>query len=457
MSRNPKATAKKAATPRKPRQKTPWAVLLVLGLAVCAGALFYSRPGNKSATTAASLPSLKLEGMDPAVSNAIYQAKAEIEKAPQSGAAWGRLGSVLAVHDYILESDGCFAQAEKLESKEVRWPYLRGLALSGENLDTALPCLERAARLNSDAPAPRLRYAEALIERGKLGEAEAQILQVYKKDDRDPRALLGLGRIALARGQVSESLKYLKLSSELAPYIRATHALLATVHQRLGNGTEAEQALKRASTLPETPEWSDPYLAEANALRKGKAAATLVADLLLQKGQASKAVEIMKPVTRQYPDFVKGWIMLGKACNELKDYTAAEKALRQAAQLEPNSVDVKNELGSALFGQSRYKEAETAYREALQIKSNQAEAWFNLGLALMNQKENEQAIESFQNAVRYKPDMTYAYLRWGQALGRLKRVPEAIQQMQQALRLDPENAEAKEMLNILQKFSPGTP
>lgn len=356
---------------------------------------------------------------------------------------------VLSIHDILPEADICFAQAERFDPNEPRWPYLRGLARSGDDPAAALPSLQRAAEKCGDLAAPHLRLAELLIERGHLDEAEAQTKIVFQRDSHDARALLCLARIAIARGQLPAGREYLKQSIQYAPDVKASHALLGTIEQRSGNQAAAEEAFRRAAQLPEQHVWPDPFLIEINQLRTGLAAVTDNAESWLKQGYVTNAVALMQRAVVKYPDQMQAWLVFGKALSRAGDPVAAERALRRAVQLESNSVAARTELGSALFAQQKYAEAETNYREALRINPNLAEAWFNLGLCLMNERDSLHAIDAFQNATRFKPDLTYGYIRWGQALGRLQRVPEAIEQMQRALRLSPTNQEAREMLEIL--------
>ena len=356
---------------------------------------------------------------------------------------------VLSIHDILPEADICFAQAERLEPREPRWPYLRGLAQSGLDPAAAVPSLQRAAKRCGDIPAPHLRLAELLIERGRLDEAEAEARSVLNRDPQNARALLCLARLSIARGQLPAGLDSLKQSIRYAPDVKASYTLLGTVEQRLGNQAAADEAFRRAAQLPEIHVWPDPFLIEINQLRTGITAMADAAESWLKKGHITNAVVLMQQAVAQYPDRVQAWLVFGKALSQAGDLAAAERALRKAVQIDSNSVPARNELGGVLFAQSRYPEAETNYREALRINPNLAEAWFNLGLCRMNQRDSAGALEAFENATRFKPDLTYAYIRWGQALGRLQRVPEAIEKLQHALRLSPTNQDAREMLDIL--------
>ena len=455
MARNQsKPKARAAGSPGQSsarRNLRRWGAVLCL-LALAAGGLYFWRQNAPPEP-----PFIARPGIDPAIITAIAEARASVLRAPRSGPAWGRLGMVLSIHDILPEADLCFAQAERLDPHEPRWPYLRGLARSGDDPGAALPSLQRAAVLCGDLPAPHLRLAELLIERGRLDEAEAQIKPVVQRDPHNARALLGLARLASARGQTREGLEYLKQSIQYATDVRASYALLATLEQRSGNQTAAEEAFRRAAQLPEGYVWPDPFLVEINQVRTGLAAMTDNAETWLKQGHVKQAVALMQQAVAQYPERASAWLVQGKALVLAGDASSAERALRQAIQLEPDSVAARTELGSALFAQAKYPEAEASYREALRINPKLAEAWFNLGLCLMNQRDSARSLEAFQNATRFKPDLTYAYIRRGQALGRLKRVPEAIEQMQHALQLSPTNQEAREMLDILLRSQPPTP
>ena len=455
MARNrPTQKSHPAGSPRKPsarRSARGWAFGLCL-LALAGGGLFLWRQNAPPEP-----PVIRQPGTDPAIIKAIEEARADVRKSPRAGRTWGRLGMVLSIHDILPEADQCFAQAERLDPREPRWPYLRGLARSGEDPGAALPMLQRAATLCGDLPAPHLRLAELLIERGRFDEAEAQIKPVFQREPQNARALLDLARLASARGQTREGLAYLRQSIQSAPDVKASYALLASLEQRSGNQAAAESALRQATQLPESHVWPDPFLTEINQFRTGLTAMADNAESWLKQGDITNAVILMQQAVAQYPDRMQAWLVLGKALMQAARLKDAERALRQAVQLEPDSIAAHTELGSALFAQANYAEAEVSYREALRINPKLAEAWFNLGLCRMNQRDSQGALEPFQNATRFKPDLTYAYLRWGQALGRLKRVPEAIVQMQAALQLSPTNREAREMLDILQQSQPPVP
>src|SRR5581483_6410411 len=125
--------------------------------------------------------------------------------APHDAAAWGRLGEALELFNYRKDALVCFAQAERLDPRQPRWPYHQGILLQWDNAEEALPHLRRAVELidqrdiGPNGEAMRLRLSEVLLTQGYLDEAEKSFLRLLQRDPHHPRGHLGLGRLALER------------------------------------------------------------------------------------------------------------------------------------------------------------------------------------------------------------------------------------------------------------------
>src|SRR5438045_4087886 len=71
-------------------------------------------------------PLVDLTGVDPAVQRAVTAARAAVLEHPDSAEAWGKLGMVLIGHGLPVEaSNACLAEAERLDPRQPRWPYLQ--------------------------------------------------------------------------------------------------------------------------------------------------------------------------------------------------------------------------------------------------------------------------------------------------------------------------------------------
>jgi cytochrome c-type biogenesis protein CcmH/NrfG len=155
------------------------------------------------------VPTVDPAGADREVVAAIETASTEVHRSPRSPAAWGQLGKVLVAHSYYDEANTCFIRAQELDPRDPRWPYLHGLTLRFSDTDRAIAQIQRAVQLQGDAPAMRLRLAEALLEQGRLDEAEEQYRRLLDLDPGNPRGFLGLGRLAYQRGDMRTSREHL--------------------------------------------------------------------------------------------------------------------------------------------------------------------------------------------------------------------------------------------------------
>src|SRR5437868_5647204 len=136
MNRAPHAQSARGCRPRAGR------VLLLGALALVGSALLTGAGGYLwYQSTAPRPPALDLEGKDPAIVAAVQEARTAVLQASRSARAWGQLGMVLAAHQFTAEANACFAQAERLNPKEPRWPYYQGVALSLGDPEAAIPKL----------------------------------------------------------------------------------------------------------------------------------------------------------------------------------------------------------------------------------------------------------------------------------------------------------------------------
>lgn len=89
-----------------------------------------------------------------------------------------------------------------------------------------------------------------------------------------------------------------------------------------------------------------------------------------------------------------------------------EKALehlRKAEKWDPQFLQAKNGIATALFMQEKNKECEEKCLEMIKIEPNFAPAWNNLALAYFDQKEYKKAIEACDKAAElgFKPDQGF--------------------------------------------------
>lgn len=386
------------------------------------------------------LPAVPLAGIDPEVAATVRDSEDAVRRAPASGPNWGKLGLVLYVHDFKQQATTCFAEAERLEPQEPRWPYFRGLCLLywGPDPNRALPDLTRAAALTGASPeAPRLLLAETLLNQGRPDDAQPLLRQALRHDPDSTRALLGLGRLALSRGQLTQAHDELSRSLQIAPNVKSTHLLLALTLQRQGNAAAAATVARQAATLPDAPAWPDPFLDEASALQVGQVAQIQRGEILIVGGQFYDAVALMEKTVKEYPNSGRAWTLLGAGYTGCGDPKDGEKALRRAVALGPKSAETLNHLGNALARQGRDHEAAQYFREALALNPQSAEYHFNLGVCQFRQHDTAGAVKQFQTTLRLDPNTVKGRAGLADALTQAHQTAAAVKQLRDALRLSP--------------------
>jgi tetratricopeptide (TPR) repeat protein len=394
-------------------------------------------------------PSVELSGADPDAVAAVRAATERVRASPERAAAWGELGMVLLAHELPVPAAACLEQAELRDASDPRWPYLRGLALlkGSPSLPEAIACLERAASFRAAPPAVRLKLAEALLEAGRTAGAEAHLRAVLASQPRDARALAGLGRLAVGRGELAPALEHLRASAAAAPNVKATRTLLAEVLHRLGQGAAAEAERRAIAALPDAYRWPDPYWQQVTDRWTGAMAAIERASDRAQGGRGAEAIALLRDAAARYPSAILVHLTLGRFLLESGQAGEAEAALRRACEVDQRSFEAHHELGVALGSQGKLAEAAAEFQRALAIAPEFPPSHFQLAQCRLRAGDAHGAIASLRAAVRYRPSYAQAHRELGRLLLAGGDRGGAATHLRSALELNPTDEEARKLLD----------
>jgi tetratricopeptide (TPR) repeat protein len=394
-------------------------------------------------------PSPDLDGVDPAVAAVIEKERQGVLHAPRSADAWGRLGEVLTTFNYRGEAVFALAQAERLDPRDPRWPYLQGWLLLRDDGEAAIPHLRRAAELCDDE-APQLRLCEVLLAQGHLDEAERGFKSLLRSDPLNGVVHLGLGRLSVRRQHWQDALPNLQRAAADRRTARAAMIVLAEVYQRMGEEEAATKCRQQLERLPPDQPWHDKFLDNLERFNvAGKRARLMEADRLFKEGRIAEALDRYELVVKDYPDAAEARSALGQALYRIRKYADAERVLKEAVELAPGFAEAHNYLGLARREQGKLDDAIASFRKAAELKPDFALAYSNLGRCLLAQKDRAGAIQAFRAAVRYKPDYTAAYTELAELLHQSGQDVEALEQLRQSLQLDPNDIRAKQLQKSL--------
>jgi tetratricopeptide (TPR) repeat protein len=383
-------------------------------------------------------PEVDLAGFDPAIVSVLEQCYEAVRQRPRSGAAWGRLATALLAYEFKSEAQFCFRQAEQREPADPRWPYLHGLSLFPDATEEGLAKLRGAAHLHGDrSSTARNRLATILAELGQFDEAQLHFSRVLGRWPDDPAAILGMGKLAFARGQLEESLRYLKRAATNRHTAKASRQLLATLHQRLGNRDAAEAVIREIRQMPEDVPLPDPFIDEASDVRTGRKAWLDYATQLYRQGRNAEAMPLVQRTVRVYPESADAWILLARLRMRQKDYVAAQSSWEKALERAPEAVEAHMQLGVTRLHLGQSQAAIACFERTIELKPNLSEAHHNLGLAFTATGQHHQAIAAFRQAIRLQPGFVDSYLGLADSLAATGNLEEARQTLDQAIQLSP--------------------
>jgi tetratricopeptide (TPR) repeat protein len=353
---------------------------------------------------------------------------------------------ILGEYGYDREAIACFARAGQLSPRSPRWPYLQGLYEIGFDLDKAAALLQRSAELETSVAAPRLLLGKTLLRIGQVDEAHQQFQYVLERDPENAQALLGMGRVAIERGDFASARDYLKQSVALAGRIQETHSLLANIYQRLGEETLANKQLTLAKSLSSKSHFPDPYNHLDETLR-GHKFVILRARSLIAENRAAKAIDLLKELPQTADGAATTNACLGNAYLKLGEFDSAVSCYREALRLKPDSVEVLNALGAALEDHGDFGTAAAEFRKVIALKRDAA-AHYHLAQCLEKEHRNEDAISEYKAAARIQPGFALAHKALGMLLQASGQDAEAVASLTQASKLLPEDQEIRRSMEV---------
>jgi tetratricopeptide (TPR) repeat protein len=402
-------------------------------------------------------PTVELTKLEPPAVAAIQQARAAVLQSPRSAAAWGRLGVVLGAFKFNSDARACFACAERLDSRDTRWPYLQAHTLEPNDPET-IPKLQRAVDVDANPPdSVRLDLAEALLAHGRLDEAEQHCRAVLRHDSANSRTHLGLARLAFARGRLSESLASLQRAADNPFTQKAACRLLAQVHQATGDAAAASQDTQRLNQLPEDRFFPLTCFAQEIEQLVQDRTALSRAEQMANHGRLAEALTILQRLVDQYPDWGMAWLDIGQLFERGQNHAAAETALRKATRLLPGLAKPHYCLGLVLTEQGKHREAVAAFRQATELQSDFAEAHFGLSRCLQAEGDRKGAEQALRAAIRYLPTSAKARVTLGELLAQSGRPVKGLEQLRSAARLRPDDPNIRELIQQWEAKCPAAP
>lgn len=265
-------------------------------------------------------------------------------------------------------------------------------------------------------------------------EGATQAFQAALSADRNAfKAAYNLGVLADRDGQAGRAMQYYQQALGVQPdYERAIEGI-ARIHLRRGNASEAVSFVQ-----PLAEEWQRNLHIQA-----------ILGDVLVHANRPEEAIAAARRALRRDERFVPAMVVLVKANLQLERRELAESILNQALETSDQNAELHYLRGRMHQEDGQLAPALESYRRAIELEPGYTEARMALGLQQLAAGNYAQALSQFQTAARLAPTLTAVRLALGDAYRATKAWTQAKAEFDRVLEMDPQNAQVHFNLGML--------
>lgn len=424
-------------------------VLLLLSLASCTGS---DLPDLEP------VPGPDLSAADPAVQEQIAEKRDALDRALDqvgsepavAAAAFGELGLVYVLYDFLDAAGVCFDNARRLDPGDFRWTYLAGYLRQVQGrLPEAVPLLERTTEIEPEYLPAHLRLGRARLEMGQIDRAEEHFEKALEIEPRAAAAFEGLGRVAVARGDDAAAVASFRRALELEPEASGVRYALGQTLRRQGDVEAATRELEQAGDVP--TRIPDPLINPLAAQARSEQFYSMQGAEALEDEDYESAAGAFRALLEQNPRSFPGYQGLSRALRSMGDLEGAvetlEEGLENGAEKDPardagTRADLHRELALLTAELGDEDEALGHLQRAVELEPEHVPTRVRYGDLLARSRRFEAAVEQYDRALELQPSgpgVPAVRVRRATALVNLERGEEAVAEFRRALELTPED------------------
>ena len=324
--------------------------------------------------------------------------------------AYGEMGKLYHVQDFLGAAEACYLNAENAGADRLSLALLPGSHLQeqGEISRQSIAAYQRAMEHQPENVPAMLGAAEGHLSLNRYDRAQPLFERALALDEDCAPALVGMGKIASSRRDTKEAIRNFEAALALQPEANSIHYLLAMSYRRQGDLDQAQAHFQQVAML--------------ERLRRGHATA----------GYPDPLMEALDDLTTGWRHhWVRGMRAFGKG-----RFAEAVKEYRTSVALDPKNPVPLTDLGSALARMGDLKGAAREYAQALRVSPGNPMLHYYLGTTLMGLQSEEEAARHYQRAIGANPGFMEAHFQLANLLMRLRRYDQAIPHYTAVVELD---------------------
>lgn len=380
--RKPPRAATAAPEAAGPKRRSP---LLLFGLAavvvVAVAAVLVLRPDGTDERPAPAEPAARATSDLDLRNEAFDVVKKLLSDFPRSADPPGLMGTVQNQFGNSVEAEKWWWRCLELDPKRVDiYEVLAVAYLRKGEYEKVGEVLERAEALEVQLPGVHLRYAEALLELGRMDEALMMLEKELEVSPDLTEAWIALGKIRIQRREYDLAVEAYAEASRRRPSLSQPYYGLATASARMGQREKSREYMetfkelravedeasttRRRATDQMRPvaqilaqvltdagkvyqahqqyEQAEAYWRRAGDLdRKDTPSRIQLVNRYRSTDRGVQALEVCEQLVRIEPDNARYHLVRGITLADLGQYAAARDALRKATELDPDDPQAR--------------------------------------------------------------------------------------------------------------------
>lgn len=326
--------------------------------------------------------------------------------------------------------------------------YLRGVVAEAlGKKDQALSEYEKALKVRNDHAKSRLRIAQLLDQKGKLGEAGAHldflINNRFLLSPQDLAETFYLRSRYLSGIQQNPVLAVPEIEKAVAINRKKHEYLLEyfTVMSQAGRADRSETAKREAKMfyylgegerlylVGKYDEALVQYLSARDANPDSFHPLVKIGEMFLRQNKPREALDNFTLAVKKSPNSVEAWARYAAALIRRYEWEDAEKAIRRLAELNANASMIDRLRGDYYTQQGLVVDAQAYYKQAMTREPVDAEVYRAYADNLMRQKKYKEAPFYYALALRFDPQNFEAFSGTARAVAELDDRKQAMQML----------------------------
>lgn len=312
---------------------------------------------------------------------AAYRAAVAID--PKQPAAQLNLGVALLEQERFVDAVAPLRAAAELLPTQAQPRFLLGTALerSGKSAEAA-QAYRDAVQLDAANADAQFALGRVQLNSGQHAEAEETFRRLLAAHADHESAQLGLAQALIAQQKLEPALPVLEAYAAKHPDHRETSQQLADLYFQLDRHDAALKAIENVERLAGS----------------GPSAATqrFRANILLRQKKYDDAAKLLAAIAESQPGDAETHALLGRVHLERRDFPAAERELKAALQLAPQSNQTLKDLMSVYYLAQSYPAALAVQDELLKRETPVAAFWFIRATCYDKLMRKQEAVDAYE-------------------------------------------------------------